>query len=303
MNLRDLTYVLAVAELGHFGRAAEACRVSQPTLSGQILKLEEELGTRIFERDGRKVRPTPSGEQIIARAQTIVATAEEIVVIGKASRDPLDGPIRLGMIPTLAPYLLPHVLPSLARALPKVRLALTEDMTANLLDGLAAGRLDAIVIATDPNRERLVELLLFDEDFWVAAPAGHPLAARASVIAADLDPSALLLLADGHCLRGQALDFCGRANVGSGTGADVRAASLETLLHLTAANQGVTLVPRLAVDPDGMRSNLVARPLLGPGQSRRIRLFYRVNSPRAAAMEPLAAALRRGLPDCVAVLS
>jgi LysR family hydrogen peroxide-inducible transcriptional activator len=176
-------------------------------------------------------------------------------------------------------------------------------MTSNLVEGLTSGRLDAIVIATDPDRERLVERLLFDEDFWLATPAGHPLVAQESVTAADLDPSALLLLADGHCLHGQTLEFCGRADLGSAAGADVRAASLETLLHLTAANQGVTLVPRLAVDPDGMKGNLAARPLRGPGQSRRVRLVYRANSPRTAAMEALAEALRRGLPDCVTVLT
>jgi LysR family transcriptional regulator, hydrogen peroxide-inducible genes activator len=302
MNLRDLTYVIAVADLGHFGRAAEACKVSQPTLSGQILKLEEELGVRIFERDGRKVRPSVVGEDIIARARAIAAAADEIVALAEASQDPLEGPIRFGLIPTVAPYLLPHVLPSLAQALPKARLAVAEDLTVNLLDGLAMGRLDAIVIATDPKREKLVERLLFDEDFWLATSTGHPLVGRASVSAADIDPNSLLLLADGHCLRDQTLEFCGEtANAGSR--ADLSAASLETLLHLTAADQGVTLVPRLAIGPAGARGDLVARPLEGPGHSRRVRLVYRANSPRATAIEALCQALRRGLPEDVVALA
>ena len=303
MNLRDLTYVVAVADLCHFGRAAKACRVSQPTLSGQILKLEDELRVQIFERDGRKVRPSPTGAEIIRRARAIVVASEEILAVAQASQDPLAGPIRLGVIPTVAPYLLPHVLPALAEALPKARLMLAEDLTAHLLDGLLAGRLDAIIVATDPKDEKLAERFLFDEDFWVAAPLDHPFAARETVSAADIDPDSLLLLADGHCLRDQSLEFCGHSEGQKRGRADLSAVSLETLLHLTAAKQGVTLVPRLAIGSAGLRGGLVARPLRGPSHSRRVRLLYRLNSPRPTAIEALCCALRRDLPDCVVALA
>ncbi|MBV5263420.1 LysR substrate-binding domain-containing protein [Pinisolibacter aquiterrae] len=300
MNLRDLQYVLAVADLGHFGRAAEACHVSQPTLSGQILKLEDELGVRIFERVGRSIRPTPVGEQILAHARRAVSSADDITALARASRDPLAGPLRLGVIPTLAPYLMPFVLPIAAEALPAAPLMLYEDLTANLLQALTEGRLEAAIIASDPGDSRLTSHLLFDEPFWVVLPPGHPLAARETIHAADLDPKSLLLLADGHCLRDQALEFCGHPDRGEGAGADIRATSLETLLHLTAANYGITLVPRLAVGNDiGLVGKLETRPLEGDHHFRRVRLVHRANTPRQQALALLAAMIRKGVPEGV----
>jgi LysR family hydrogen peroxide-inducible transcriptional activator len=299
MNLRDLHYVLAVAELGHFGRAAEACHVSQPTLSGQILKLEDELGVKIFERVGRRIRPTPVGEQILVHAREAVAAADDITVLARANRDPLAGPLRLGVIPTLAPYLMPFVLPIASQALPAAPLMLYEDLTANLVAALAEGRLDAAVIASDPEDHRLGQHLLFDEPFYVAMPPDHPLAAKKRIRAEDLDPKTLLLLADGHCLRDQAIEFCGHEER-SATGADIRATSLETLLHLTAAHYGVTLVPRLAVGIDiGAIGRLIARPLDGPKHFRRVRLIHRRNTPREEALTVLAEMIRDGVPEGV----
>ncbi|TBW37398.1 LysR family transcriptional regulator [Siculibacillus lacustris] len=300
MNLRDLQYVLAVADLGHFGRAAEACHVSQPTLSGQILKLEEELGVRIFERVGRTIRVTPVGDQILAQARRAVSAADDITVLARASRDPLAGPLRLGVIPTLAPYLMPFVLPLAAEALPAAPLMLYEDLTANLLTALAEGRLEAAILASHPGDARLTEHLLFDEPFWVVLPPGHALADKASIRAEDLDPKALLLLADGHCLRDQALAFCGHPDRANSAGADIRATSLETLLHLTAANYGITLIPRLAVGNElGLIGRLVARPLDGPRHFRRVRLVHRANTPREHALALLAGMIRDGVPEGV----
>jgi LysR family hydrogen peroxide-inducible transcriptional activator len=300
MNLRDLQYVLAVADLGHFGRAADACHVSQPTLSGQILKLEDELGVKIFERVGRAIKPTPVGEQILDHARRAVSAADDIVALARANLDPLAGPLRLGVIPTLAPYLMPFVLPIAAEALPAAPLMLYEDLTGNLLNALAEGRLEAAILASDPPDPRLTQHLLFDEPFFVVMPPDHPLAARATIRAEDLDPKSLLLLADGHCLRDQALDFCGHPDRGGLVGADIRATSLETLLHLTAAHYGVTLVPRLAVGNDiGLIGRLAARPLEGPRHFRRVRLVHRANTPRQKAMAFLSDMIRKGLPDGV----
>jgi LysR family hydrogen peroxide-inducible transcriptional activator len=305
MNLRDLRYVISVAELGHFGRAAQACHVSQPTLSGQILKLEEELGVTIFERVGKQVRLTPVGEEILSHARRAVSAANDIASAARASRDPLAGPIRLGVIPTLAPYLMPYVLPKAAEELSKAPLMLLEDLTGHVLPPLYEGALDAALIATDPANEKLAEIPLFDEPFWLVMPADDPLAKLKSIDLTTVDPARLLLLTDGHCLRDQALDLCGRQGnlVGAGS-ADVRAASLETLVHLTAAKYGLTLVPRLAVaNWSGLSDRLVARPIKGDKASRRVRLVYRRDMPRRKAMEALAQVVRDCLPDCVKVVA
>jgi LysR family hydrogen peroxide-inducible transcriptional activator len=298
MNLRDLHYILAVAELGHFGRAAGACNVSQPTLSAQILKLEDELGVRIFERNGRKVRPTAVGEEILAHARIAINAEGDIVAAAKAGRDPFSGGLRLGILPTLAPYLLPFVLPAATTALPSAPLKLVEDLTTNLLADLIDGKLDAAVIASDSGDARLSELVLFDEPFWIVLPRRHALAHRKALRAADLDPKTLLLLADGHCLRDQALEFCGHPQLGKLAGADISATSLETLFHLTAANYGVTLAPDLAVRcGHATLDGLVTLPLVGPHHYRRVRLVYRSAMPRLPAIAKLAAIIREVLPE------
>jgi LysR family transcriptional regulator, hydrogen peroxide-inducible genes activator len=297
MNLRDLQYILAVAELGHFGRAAHACNVSQPTLSAQILKLEDELGVRIFERIGRAVRPTAAGKEILAHARAAVNAAGDIVAAAKAGRDPLSGPLRLGILPTLAPYLLPLMLPEVAEALPLAPLKLVEDLTAHLVADLIDGKLDAAIIASQSGDSQLGEILLFDEPFWIVLPRQHRLARRKTLSAADLDPKELLLLADGHCLRDQALEFCGHPQLGEAAGADIHATSLETLFYLTAANYGITLAPDLAVRRGhAALGDLVARPLVGPHHHRRVRLVYRRTMPRLQAIEKLAATIRKVLP-------
>ena len=299
MNLRDLRYVVAVAELGQFGRAASACNVSQPTLSGQILKLEEELGVQIFERDGRVARLTERGATIVAHARRVVGAADDLRAAAAASRDPLDGPIRLGIIATVGPYLAPWLLPAAARDLPRAPIRLVEDLTGHLLPLLADGKLDAAIIATDPPGERLEEAALYDEPFCLMAPPNHPLARKKAVRVSDIDPRSLLLLADGHCLRDQALDICGHPDLGHATGADMRAASLETLLHMAAAGHGLTLAPQMAADGWRGKDGLVAVPLKGADVARRVRLVWRRDMPRKAAMAALADVARRCVPSGV----
>ncbi len=301
MNLRDLRYVAAVAELGQFGRAAAACNVSQPTLSGQILKLEEELGVQIFERDGRVARVTERGATIVAHARRVIGAADDLKAAAAASRDPLEGPIRLGVIATIGPYLAPYLLPAAARDLARAPIRLVEDLTGHLLPLLADGKLDAAIIATDPPGERLEEIALYDERFCLMAPAGHPLTKKKAVRVGEIDPRSLLLLADGHCLRDQALDLCGHPDLGHAAGADMRAASLETLLHMAAAGHGVTLAPQMAADGWRGKSGLVAVPLKGAHVARRVRLVWRRDMPRKAAMQALAKVARESVPGLAKV--
>lgn len=291
MNLRDLRYVAALAEHGHFGRAAEACHVSQPTLSAQIAKLEAELGVTVFERTGKSVRLTPVGEQILDRAKQAVAAADEIASLARASRDPLAGPIRLGMIPTLAPYLVPHMLPLARKSMPSAPLVLVEELTSRILIMLTDGTLDAAVLATSTEDDRLIEVPLFTEPFLLALSPDHVLAKRRRLTTADIDTRELLLLTDGHCLRDQALDLCnGKPGLAS---TDLRAASLETLLHLTAAGYGVTLVPLLAWQARGAQDARLIGRSLQPSAARDIRLVQRRHYPRAAAIERLGEVIRR----------
>jgi LysR family hydrogen peroxide-inducible transcriptional activator len=298
MNLRDLQYVIAIAEHGHFGRAAEACHVSQPTLSGQVAKLEEELGVEIFQRAGRSVRLTEAGEEIVTHARRALAAAQDITDSARAHRDPLSGRLRLGVIPTLGPYLMPHVLPLAREKLPLAPLMLVEDLTGNLVPLVREGKLDAALIATDPGLADLQGIELFDEPFYVVMPSNHAYVAKKALRTKDLDPKTLLLLTDGHCLRDQALDLCTHPLAGEHSMADMRATSLETLLHLTAAGYGVTLIPQLAIESGRASTDQLAyRPLEGDKTSRRVRLIYRRNSPRAKAVIELARIVRASLPQ------
>jgi len=298
MNLRDLRYVLAVDELGHFGRAAEACHISQPTLSGQILKLEEELGVALFERIGKSVRTTAAGEDILRHARRVVTAADDLVACARAHRDPRAGPLRLGIIPTLGPYLMPFVLPHVRAEMPDLHLMLIEDLTSRLVPLVADGQLDAAIIASEPEADGLHDAFLFDDPFWVVAPPGHKLSTRKKVAASEIDPKSLLLLHDGHCLRDQVLDLCAHPELGGESVADMRATSLDTLLHMVAAGYGVTLVPRLALLGDKpLPGRLIARPLAGNEPFRRVRLISRKTSPRRQAIEDLAALIRQHLPD------
>jgi LysR family hydrogen peroxide-inducible transcriptional activator len=295
VNFRDLRYALAVAELGHFSRAAEACDISQPTLSGQIRKLEAELGVELFERDGRRIRVTPAGAAILTHARAAIAATDDLMRAAEASRDPLVGPLRAGVIPTLAPYLLPAVLPAIHRALPAMPLAIAEEPTDRLVRRLTDGELDVAILATTASSGDLTDIALFDEPLLVALPATHPKAALPTIDAQDLQGETLLLLADGHCLRDQALAICS-GHPAPTSASDLRASSLETLVNLVAAGYGITIVPALAHDASQrIPGRIVTRPFGDPGAHRTIRLFFRAQAPRRAAARHLAEAIRTAM--------
>ncbi len=303
MNLRDLRYIVAVADFGHFGRAAAACNVSQPTLSGQIRKLEEELGLAVFERVGRSVRPTPAGAQILLYARNALAAADDIGAVAQRSRDPLAGPFHLGVIPTLGPYLMPYVLPGAKQALAAMRLVLVEDLTMRLIELVGAGKLDAAIIASDPETPGLSVDPLFDEDFWLVLPQGHALSRKNRIDVSEINSHDLLLLTDGHCLRDQALDLCGNPPAGDAI-ADMRATSLRTLLHMAAAGYGLTLIPTLALKQEQpLPGSLVARRLSGTKARRRVRLISRPSHPRRSALVALTKLIRESVAEILDVAS
>lgn len=289
MNLRDLRYLLAVAEHGHFGRAAEASGVSQPTLSVQLRKLEEMLGVALFERGGKAVMPTAACERLMPHVRAAVAEADAILAAARDLRDPLAGRFRLGIIPTLAPYLLPLVFAPLKEALPALEIEPWEDQTRILLDRLRAHELDAALLATEEDAPDLTSLPLFAEPFLAALPPEHPLAGREVVAQAELARD-ILVLADGHCLREQALEACGQA---AALGGSLRASSLATLLNMVAAGYGTTLIPGLAAGA-AQDAGLVLRPLAEPA-GRTVRIAWRSSYPRRAAVEAVAEVVARRL--------
>ena len=291
MNLRDLRYLVALADHKHFGRAAEASHVSQPTLSTQVRKLEDELGVALVERSPRNVLLTEVGREISARARRILRDVDELRELARRTRDPESGSVRLGMFPTLGPYLLPHVVQRIRARFPRLELLLVEEKTPVLLQQLAEGRLDAACLALPIHDEQLHAEALFEEPFVLAVPRAHPLAKRASLELADLEHQSLLLLEDGHCLRDQALDVCELAGALERSG--FRATSLETLRQMVAAGVGVTLLPILAVKPPVPLSEEVALVRFRDrAPSRRIALVWRKSSANAPFLRDIAALLR-----------
>ena len=290
MNLRDLRYLVAVAEHEHFGRAARACGISQPTLSVQVRKLEELLGVALFERTSKAVAPTAACARLIGHARAAVAEAEAMLAVARDMRDPLAGQFRLGIIPTLAPYLLPLVFAPLRAALPALEVEPWEDQTSALLERLRAHELDAALLATEVDGPDLASLELFAEPFLAALPPDHPLAGRAEVAEADLARD-ILVLADGHCLRDQTLAACGHNGA---LGGALRASSLSTLLNMVAAGYGTTLIPGLAAGA-AQDAGIVLRKLATPA-GRTVRIAWRAHYPRRAAVqavgEVIAARLR-----------
>jgi LysR family hydrogen peroxide-inducible transcriptional activator len=301
VSLTELRYLVAVEEQRHFGRAAAACHVTQSTLSAGIKKLESTLGVLLFERTRRSVRPTPVGQELAQRARDILEAVEALVRHAQSGAQPLAGPIRLGVIPTLGPYLLPWLLPLLAECFPKLQPRPHEAITEEILERLHGHQLDAAFLALPVDDASLVVRPLFDEPFWLLTPADHPLARRRRVRESDLSGERVLLLTEGHCLRDQALSLCERVEAEAGRGAqDLRATSLETLRQLVAAGLGCTLLPALAV-PSERGTGRPTRPLpfVRPGPSRRIALVHRKTHPRPADLEALAKAIRKGLPEGV----
>lgn len=302
MNLRDLEYLVALAEHQHFGRAAAASYVSQPTLSTQIKKLESELGVDLVERGSRRVLLTAAGEQVVSRARAVLAQTQEIREVARTARDPRSGRLRLGMFPTLGPYLLPHVVPGLRERLPDLRLLLTEAKTRELVDQLHEGVLDAALIAQPVLDDALHAESLFREGFVLAIPATHPLADPGrEVTTGSLRGEELLLLDEGHCLRDQALDVC--RTTGATEQSGFQATSLETLRHMVAAGVGVTLLPRLAVSaPSTIPEGVVLRELGQDPPHRDVALVWRRSSLQTPLLHEVAAILRELPADLVTPL-
>jgi LysR family hydrogen peroxide-inducible transcriptional activator len=302
MNLRDLKYLLAVAELKHFGHAAEACFVSQPTLSGQIKKLEEELGVVIFERTKRSVAVTPLGDQLLVYARRALEQVEAMQHLAEAAHDPLAGNLRLGIIPTLGPYLMPLILRPLREQYPKLHLVLREEITEQVLTHIRSHELDAALIATPVEDDDLTEIALFDEPFWLAIPVDHPLYHKDEITAEDLPTDELLLLTDGHCLTDQVRDVCQLQQAPERE--DLRAASLETLVQLVGAGLGCTLVPALSLRSSWVTdTGVVLRKVVMSNASRRIRLVTRKTYPHAQTLDALANLVTATLPNTVSVVT
>ena len=291
MNLRDLRYLVALADERHFGRAAERSSVSQPTLSAQIRKLEEYLGVPLVERQPKRVSLTPAGTRIVERARRLLQEADAIVELARTDRDPLSGPLRLALIPTVGPYLLPHVASRLRKELPRLKLMLYEYQTGPLLERLRAGELDVGIVALPVDLDGLESTELYDEPFTLAVPSAHPLADQERVKIDDLRGETLLLLEDGHCLRDQALEVCGRVRINEAH--DYRATSLETLRQMVAAGHGITLLPELAADtPVGTARGLKVKPFAKPTPVRTIGAVWRKSSTRGPAIEAISTTIR-----------
>jgi LysR family hydrogen peroxide-inducible transcriptional activator len=302
VTLQELRYLVAVAEEGQVARAAERCHVGQPTLSTQLKKLEDTLGVQLFERGPRGLKPTVAGAPIIAQARVVLEEAQKLRELARTAQDPMAGALRVGAIPTLGPYLLPHLLPAIRKTYPKLRLLLSESLTAQLLEALHKHTLDAALLALPVAHVGLEVLELFREPFELALPVGHRLAKKKHAQPQDLADENLLLLAEGHCLRDQALDVCGTSMRASRE--EVQATSLETLRQMVAAGIGCTLLPRLSTlggaRPDKRLIEL--RPFTAPEPARLIGLAWRARGARAVAARRLGELIRAHLPRGVLAL-
>jgi LysR family transcriptional regulator, hydrogen peroxide-inducible genes activator len=287
IKLKDLRYLVAVADTRHFGRAAQRCFVSQPTLSAQLKKLEDYLGVQLVERQPKRVTLTDAGEEIVARARRILEASDEVVTLARTYRDPLAGPLRVALLPTIGPYLLPQVMPAIRKALPRLSVLLFEYRTEPMLQKLHAAEVDVGILALPVALDGLESRDLYEEPFELAVPEQHRLARRASVRIDDLKDEPLLLLEEGHCLRDQALAVCSRA--GTEPSQDFRATSLETLRQMVAAGAGITLLPELAArGAYGGARGVAVRPFSRPAPTRRIGAVWRKTTARRAAIEALA---------------
>jgi LysR family hydrogen peroxide-inducible transcriptional activator len=297
MTLTELRYIVAVAREKHFGRAAEACFVSQPTLSVAIKKLEEELDTKIFERGGTEVSVTPLGEEIVRQAQAVIEQAAAIKEIAKRGKDPLSGPLRLGIIYTIGPYLLPDLVKQAIERVPQMPLVLQENFTVKLLDMLRTGELDAAILAEPFPDAGLAVAPLYDEPFMAAVPSGHGLAKRKSISAEELKKETMLLLGTGHCFRDHVLEVCPEyarfSNDAEGIRKSFEGSSLETIKYMVASGMGVTVVPQLSV-PKDPQSHVKYIKFTSPVPTRRVVLAWRKSFTRYEAI----AALRNCIYAC-----
>lgn len=282
MNIRDLKYLIAVADHRHFSKAAEACFVSQPGLSMQIKKLEETLGVKLIERNNKGVLLTEIGEVMTQHARDILNRIDTMKEIAQQAEDPFAGTLHLGLIPTLAPYLLPHILPGLALQFSKTSLYLVEDTTAHLLEKLSQGKLDAALLALPIEDDHLIAIPLFEETFVLAVSSQHPLAKHKKVNIDSLNDQTLLLLEEGHCLRDQALNVCHQSNIIAST--NFQATSLETLKQMVAFNAGITLVPKLS---EQAHASITYIPFSSPQPKRIIGMVYRSSTVKKVVLEAI----------------
>ncbi len=292
-SIRQLQYLLAVVELRHFGRAAERCFVTQSTLSTGIQELENLLGAKLLERTKRRVSPTPLGLELAERARRILELSAELVELAQSDKEPLVGPLKLGVIPTIGPFLLPRVLPGLRERFPRLELYLIEDQTARLMERLTSGELDTAVLALPFDLGKLESKAFWDETFWVALPAGHPLATGDGrpIAAADLPADELLLLEEGHCFRDHALAACHRGELQRG--GTFQGTSLYTLIEMVAGGQGITFLPEMAIGTTlTERSGIALRPLAESGPHRQIGLAWRSTYHRKHELELLGETLK-----------
>ncbi|MCO7227155.1 LysR substrate-binding domain-containing protein [Pleionea sp. CnH1-48] len=287
MNLRDLKYLVAVADLKSFSQAAEQCHVSQPTLSTQLKKMEQYLDVELFERTNKKVLITDNGEKIIASARRILAEVEQINRVAESSKEPQKGTLKMGAFPTVASYLLPSYVSFIKKEYPLLKLLLVEEKTEVLLEQLANGELDCAILALPVNDDQFENIELFEDDFLLAVPTEHPLSSKASIQLKELEQQKLLLLTEGHCLRSQALDICKQVDSDE---EDFRATSMETLRAMVAAGSGITLIPSIAKKDN---DNLAYINFDDPKPSRHIALVWRTINPKKELIHQLGQALKQ----------
>ena len=291
MTLTELRYIVTLAQEQHFGRAAERCHVSQPTLSVGVKKLEDELGVMIFERSKSAVRTTPVGEGIVAQAQKVLESAQGIRELAQVGKNQLAAPLRVGAIYTVGPYLFPHLIPQLHRVAPQMPLYIEENFTHVLRDKLRNGELDASIIALPFVEADVLTKALYDEPFSVLMPADHPWTAKTSIDSALLNDKSLLLLGEGHCFRDQVLEACPTLGKGSEINkhTTVESSSLETIRHMVASGLGISVLPLSAVDSHHYAPGVIAvRPLAPPVPFRTVAIAWRASFPRPKAIDVLA---------------
>lgn len=294
MTLTELRYIVTLAQESHFGRAAERCHVSQPTLSVGVKKLEDELGVLIFERTKSAVRLTPVGEGIVTQAQKVLEQAQSIRELAQAGKNQLAAPLKVGAIYTVGPYMFPHLIPQLHRVAPDMPLYIEENFTHILRDKLRTGELDAIIIALPFQEADVLTLPLYDEPFYVLMPAGHPWAKRETIDSEMLNDKSLLLLGEGHCFRDQVLEACPTTRKGEAPShTTVESSSLETIRHMVASGLGVSILPLSAVDSHHYSAGVLdIRPLTPPVPFRTVAIAWRASFPRPKAIEVLADSIR-----------
>ena len=293
-TLRQLQYLVAIADLGGFRRAADACGVAQPSMSAQVAQVEQALGVQVFERGVRGARVTAAGAFVIDRARAVLLASRDLGDTARQQGDPMHGTLRVGVIPTVCPYLLPEVAPAVSRALPRLQIIWSEDKTQALLEHVDQARLDGAILALDGRVDHLEHDPIGDDPFVLAAAPGHPLMKRTGAASPEvLRGATVFLLEDGHCFRDQALALCGASGA---TEADLRATGLSTLVQMVGAGAGVTLLPRLAVGVENRRGQLAVRPFKRPAPVRRLVLAWRKGAAMKRPLGAVADVIRKSWP-------